>query len=96
MGMNTESGYSQAYYSISTHTPVWGWTQIRLKVRPKCNYFNPHPRMGDEQTIVVQVSVFAELQPASLHRDERNNLIKNQLYRIFNSHHVWDEPGMWL
>ena len=21
MGMNTESGYSQAYYSISTHTP---------------------------------------------------------------------------
>ena len=31
---------------ITTHTPVWGWTQIRLKARPKCNYFNPHPRMG--------------------------------------------------
>ena len=54
--------------------------------------FNPHPRMGDEQTIVVQVSVFVELQPASLHRDERNNLIKNHLYRIFNSHPVRDEP----
>ena len=48
--------------------------------------------MGDEQTIVVQVSVFVELQPASLHRDERNNLIKNHLYRIFNSHPVRDEP----
>ena len=50
---------------------------------------SPH---GDEQTIVVQVSVFVELQPASLHRDERNNLIKNQLYRIFSSHPVRDEP----
>ena len=54
--------------------------------------FNPHPPYRDEQTIVVQVSVFVELQPASLHRDERNNLIKNQLYRIFSSHPVRDEP----
>ena len=52
----------------------------------------PTPPQGDEQTIVVQVSVFVELQPASLHRDERNNLIKNQLYRIFSSHPVRDEP----
>ena len=54
--------------------------------------FQPTPPHGDEQTIVVQVSVFVELQPASLHRDERNNLIKNQLYRIFSSHPVRDEP----
>ena len=53
---------------------------------------SPH---GDEQTIVVQVSVFVELQPASLHRDERNNLIKNQLYRIFSSHPVRDEH-LWV
>ena len=76
----------------SMHTPVWGWTEHFKKLLLIPSYFNPHPRMGDEQTIVVQVSVFVELQPASLHRDERNNLIKNQLYRIFNSHPVRDEP----
>ena len=32
--------------------------------------YNPHHQQGDEQTIVVQVSVFAELQPTSPYGDE--------------------------
>ena len=67
-------------------TPRMGMNTSSASFLLSVGNYNPHPPYRDEQTIVVQVSVFVELQPASLHRDERNNLIKNQLYRIFSSH----------
>ena len=54
--------------------------------------FNPHPRMGMPCSQSGSCAACDALQPTPPHGDERNNLIKNQLYRIFNSHPVRDEP----
>ena len=48
---------------ILTHTPVWGWTQIRLKARPKCNYFNPHPRMGMNFNSLFSFCIMSNFNP---------------------------------
>ena len=53
--------------SITTHTPVWGWTQIRLKARPKCNYFNPHPRRGMNLISSCILAPYFLLQPTPPH-----------------------------
>ena len=55
-------------------TPPYGDEQKAMQQIVDRENYNPHHSQGDEQTIVVQVSVFAEFQPTSPHGDELMSL----------------------
>ena len=78
--------WSSAYIFISTHTPAGGWTWFLPAFSLLTFYYNPHPRMGDEQLWSSADSDLSKFQSSPPYGDECDIIEFNKTIFTISTH----------